>query len=46
MPRPKVVNYGDVTLAIQDSSYSALQQQIPTDQALQQMQSKLQTLIK
>ena len=46
VPRPKVVNYGDVTLAIQDSAYSALQQQIPTDQALQQMQSKLQTLIK
>ncbi len=45
-PRPKVVNYGDVTLAIQDSSYSALQGQIPTDQALQQMQSKLETLIK
>jgi multiple sugar transport system substrate-binding protein len=46
VPRPKVVNYGDVTLAIQDSAYSALQQQIPTDQALQQMQSKLETLIK
>ncbi len=46
IPRPKVVNYGDVTLAIQDSSYSALQQQIPTDQALQQMQAKLETLIK
>ena len=46
VPRPKVVNYGDVTLAIQDSSYSALQQQIPTDQALQQMQAKLETLIK
>jgi multiple sugar transport system substrate-binding protein len=45
-PRPKVVNYGDVTLAIQDSAYSALQQQIPPDQALQQMQSKLETLIK
>ena len=45
-PRPKVVNYGDVTLAIQDSAYSGLQQQIPPDQALQQMQSKLETLIK
>jgi multiple sugar transport system substrate-binding protein len=45
-PRPIVVNYGDVTLAIQDSAYSALQGQVPTDQALQQMQSKLETLIK
>ncbi|HET9648779.1 MAG TPA: ABC transporter substrate-binding protein [Microlunatus sp.] len=45
-PRPKVVNYGDVTLAIQDSAYSALQQQITPEQALQQLQSKLETLIK
>jgi multiple sugar transport system substrate-binding protein len=45
-PRPKVVNYGDVTLAIQDSAYSALQGQITPDQALQQLQSKLETLIK
>ena len=47
-PRPKVVNYGDVTLAIQDSTYSALQQppQLTPEQALQQLQSKLETLIK
>jgi multiple sugar transport system substrate-binding protein len=45
-PRPKAVNYGDVTLAIQDSSYSALQQQITPEEALQQLQSKLETLIK
>jgi trehalose/maltose transport system substrate-binding protein len=45
-PRPKAVQYGDVTLAIQDSAYSALQGQTPVDQALQQLQSKLETLIK
>ncbi len=45
-PRPKAVQYGDVTLAIQDAAYSALQGQVPTDQALQQLQSKLETLIK
>jgi multiple sugar transport system substrate-binding protein len=45
-PRPKAVQYGDVTLAIQDSAYGALQGQVPPDQALQQLQSKLETLIK
>jgi multiple sugar transport system substrate-binding protein len=46
VPRPKAVAYGDVTLAIQDSVYAALQGQVPPDQALQQLQSKLETLIK
>jgi len=45
-PRPKAVNYGDVTLAIQDSAYSALQGQITPEAALQQLQAKLETLIK
>jgi trehalose/maltose transport system substrate-binding protein len=45
-PRPKAVQYGDVTLAIQDAAYGALQGQTPPDQALQQLQAKLQTLIK
>ena len=45
-PRPKAVKYGDVTLAIQDSAYGALQGQTQPDAALQALQSKLQTLIK
>jgi multiple sugar transport system substrate-binding protein len=45
-PRPIAVEYGDVTLAIQDAAYSALQGQQAPDAALQGLQSKLQTLIK
>jgi multiple sugar transport system substrate-binding protein len=45
-PRPKAVQYGDVTLAIQDAAYGALQGQTAPDAALQALQSKLQTLIK
>jgi multiple sugar transport system substrate-binding protein len=45
-PRPKAVEYGDVTLAIQDAAYGALQGQTAPDAALQSLQSKLQTLIK
>jgi trehalose/maltose transport system substrate-binding protein len=45
-PRPKAVEYGDVTLAIQDAAYSALQGQTQPDAALQALQAKLQTLIK
>jgi multiple sugar transport system substrate-binding protein len=45
-PRPKAVEYGDVTLAIQDAAYGALQGQTQPDAALQALQSKLQTLIK
>lgn len=44
--RPKAVEYGDVTLAIQDATYPAIQGKTPADQALQGLQSKLQTLIK
>jgi multiple sugar transport system substrate-binding protein len=43
-PRPKVVRYGDATLAIQDAAYGALQGQLSTDQALQQLQGKLEQL--
>ena len=46
VPRPKAVEYGDVTLAIQDAAYGALQGQTQPDAALQALQSKLQTLIK
>jgi len=45
-PRPKAVEYGDVTLAIQDAAYGSLQGQTAPDAALQSLQSKLQTLIK
>jgi multiple sugar transport system substrate-binding protein len=44
-PRPVAVKYGDVTLAIQDSAYSALQGQTPSDQALSELQTKLEGLI-
>ena len=42
--RPKVVRYGDATLAIQDAAYGALQGTLTTDQALQQLQDKLTQL--
>jgi multiple sugar transport system substrate-binding protein len=45
-PRPKAVQYADVSLAIQDAAYGALQGQTPPDAALQALQTKLQTLIK
>jgi multiple sugar transport system substrate-binding protein len=45
-PRPKAVQYGDVTLAIQDAAYGALQGQTQPDAALATLQTKLQTLIK
>ena len=44
-PRPKAVKYGDVTLAIQDAAYGALQGQSAPDAALSSLQSKLQGLI-
>lgn len=44
-PRPVAVKYGDVTLAIQDSAYSALQGQTTSDQALSELQTKLEGLI-
>ena len=44
--RPKAVEYGDVTLAIQDAAYGALQGQTPPKDALGQLQTKLETLIK
>jgi len=50
-PRPKAVEYGDVTLALQDAAYGVLQQgangqTADAAAALQSLQSKLQTLIK
>ncbi len=51
IPRPKAVEYGDVTLAIQDAAYGALQTganggTADATAALQGLQTKLQTLIK
>jgi multiple sugar transport system substrate-binding protein len=45
-PRPKVVRYGDLTLAVQNSVYDALQGTTPSDQALTTLQTTLQTLVK
>lgn len=42
--RPKVVRYGDATLAIQDAAYGALQGKLTVDQAVQQLQDKLTQL--
>lgn len=42
--RPKVVRYGDATLAIQDAAYGAIQGQMTSDQALSQLQTKLEAL--
>lgn len=44
-PRPKVVKYGDLTLAIQDAAYSALQGQVQPADALAQLQSRLEPLV-
>ncbi|MGO1972970.1 MAG: ABC transporter substrate-binding protein [Propionibacteriaceae bacterium] len=45
-PRPKAVEYGDVTLAIQDAVYGALQGSTPSDEALSNLQTSLEGLIK
>lgn len=44
VPRPKVVRYGDATLAIQDAAYGALTGQLTTEEALEQLQTKLEEL--
>ncbi|TNC28055.1 ABC transporter substrate-binding protein [Amycolatopsis alkalitolerans] len=43
-PRPQAVSYGDVSSAIQESVYAALTGQKSTDQALSELQQKLQQL--
>lgn len=45
-PRPKVVKYGDVTLAIQDAAYPAQQGTTAPDAALASLQTALEGLIK
>ncbi len=44
-PRPKAVKYGDVTMAIQDAAYAALQGQKDPQTALNELQTKLETLV-
>ncbi len=44
-PRPKAVQYGDVTLAIQDATYGVLQGQAEPQPALDSLQTKLATLL-
>jgi trehalose/maltose transport system substrate-binding protein len=46
VPRPKVVQYGDATLAIQDAAYGAITGKMSTADALKQMQSKLEDITK
>ena len=43
-PRPKVVRYGDATIAIQDAAYSAITGAKTTDAALEELQTKLTAL--
>ena len=45
-PRPRVVQYGDVTLAIQDSTYNALQGETQPQAAFDTLQTNLEGLIK
>ncbi|WP_198940647.1 ABC transporter substrate-binding protein [Micromonospora sp. CB01531] len=43
--RPRVVKYGDTTLAIQEEAYAALTGKKSSDQALKDLQSKLESII-
>lgn len=45
-PRPQAVKYGDVTAAIQENAYAALTKAKTVDQALTDMQKKLEELTK
>jgi multiple sugar transport system substrate-binding protein len=44
VPRPQAVKYGDVTAAIQEAAYGAMNGEVSTDDALKDLQSKLETL--
>lgn len=46
VPRPKVVRYGDATLAIQNAAYGALSGDMTTEEALEQLQTELEALTK
>ncbi|MFT4218922.1 MAG: ABC transporter substrate-binding protein [Microbacterium sp.] len=45
IPRPKVVAYGDTTMAIQDAAYSAITGKATVDEALAALQQKLSSII-
>ena len=45
-PRPKVANYGDVTLAIQDAAYGVISGDQQPQPALDGLQAKLEELLK
>jgi len=44
-PRPKVPNYGDATIAIQDAAYAALTGDLTAEEAVAQMQSDLEAVV-
>jgi multiple sugar transport system substrate-binding protein len=44
VPRPQAVKYGDVTAAIQEAAYGAMNGETTTDDALSELQSKLESL--
>ena len=44
VPRPQAVKYGDVTAAIQEAAYGAMTGETSTDDALAELQSKLESL--
>jgi multiple sugar transport system substrate-binding protein len=44
VPRPQAVKYGDVTAAIQEAAYGAMNGESSTDDALKDLQSKLESL--
>jgi len=44
-PRPKVPNYGDATIAIQDAAYSALTGDLTAEEAVAQMQADLEAVV-
>ncbi|MFI7680214.1 ABC transporter substrate-binding protein [Actinophytocola sp. NPDC049390] len=44
VPRPQAVKYGDVTAAMQEAAYGAMTGEKSTDDALNELQSKLESL--
>jgi trehalose/maltose transport system substrate-binding protein len=44
VPRPQAVKYGDVTAAIQEAAYGAMNGETSTDDALSELQTKLESL--
>lgn len=44
VPRPQAVKYGDVTAAIQEAAYGAMNGETSTDDALKTLQTKLESL--